>query len=162
MGRAWPLCRIGRLRALDAQAVADRLDIPFYALDFEKDFARIIDRFADEYAVGRTPNPCVLCNIWLKFGKLWAYGKQVGADFVATGHYARLATTRRDAPRRPGGGRDEGSILRPVWAEAGTPPSCPPAGGGISKGGHPCHGPGSRPPRTRQAGQPGNLLRAGR
>ena len=76
--------------AVDAQQVADRLDIPFYALDFEPDFARIIDQFADEYAAGRTPNPCVMCNIWLKFGKLWSYGKQVGADFVATGHYARI------------------------------------------------------------------------
>ena len=76
--------------AVDAQQVADRLDIPFYALDFEPDFARIIDQFADEYAAGRTPNPCVMCNIWLKFGKLWGYGKQVGADFVATGHYARV------------------------------------------------------------------------
>jgi tRNA-uridine 2-sulfurtransferase len=78
--------------AQDAQRVADRLDIPFYALDFENDFARIKDYFADEYLAGRTPNPCVVCNIWLKFGKLWAYGKQVGADFVATGHYARMAT----------------------------------------------------------------------
>jgi tRNA-specific 2-thiouridylase len=77
--------------AIDAQNVADRLDIPFYALDFERDFARIMDQFADEYAAGRTPNPCVMCNIWLKFGKLWSYGKQVGADFVATGHYARIA-----------------------------------------------------------------------
>ena len=72
-------------------AVADRLDIPFYALDFEREFGRIKDYFADEYLAGRTPNPCVMCNIWLKFGKLWAYGKQVGADFVATGHYARIA-----------------------------------------------------------------------
>ena len=71
--------------ALDAQNVADRLDIPFYALDFEADFARIMDGFADEYLAGRTPNPCVLCNIWLKFGKLWSYGKEVGADYVATG-----------------------------------------------------------------------------
>src|SRR3954471_10479413 len=85
--------------ALDAQAVADRLDIPFYALDFERDFARIMDQFADEYAAGRTPNPCVLCNIWLKFGKLWAYGKQVGADFVATGHYARKVSDREGRPR---------------------------------------------------------------
>lgn len=76
--------------AEDARQVADKLDIPFYALDFEPDFARIIDQFADEYAAGRTPNPCVMCNIWLKFGKLWGYGKQVGADFVATGHYARI------------------------------------------------------------------------
>ncbi len=85
--------------ALDAQAVADRLDIPFFALDFEADFARIMDGFADEYAVGRTPNPCVLCNIWLKFGKLWAYGKQVGADFVATGHYARIVRDEDGNPR---------------------------------------------------------------
>ena len=78
--------------AVDAQRVADRLDVPFYALDFEREFGRIKDYFADEYVAGRTPNPCVMCNIWLKFGKLWAYGKQVGADFVATGHYARMAT----------------------------------------------------------------------
>ena len=85
--------------AVDAQAVADRLDIPFYALDFGRDFARIMDQFADEYAAGRTPNPCVMCNIWLKFGKLWAYGKQVGADFVATGHYARIAQGPDGRPR---------------------------------------------------------------
>ena len=77
--------------AVDAQGVADRLDIPFYALDFEQDFERIIDNFADEYLAGRTPNPCVMCNIWLKFGKLWSYGQQIGADFVATGHYAQIA-----------------------------------------------------------------------
>jgi tRNA-specific 2-thiouridylase len=77
--------------AVDARRVADRLDIPYYALDFERDFARIMDNFADEYAAGRTPNPCVMCNIWLKFGKLWSYGRQVGADFVATGHYAQVA-----------------------------------------------------------------------
>jgi tRNA-specific 2-thiouridylase len=76
--------------ALDARNVADRLDISFYALDFEREFARIQDDFVDEYLAGRTPNPCVMCNIWLKFGKLWSYGKQVEADFVATGHYARI------------------------------------------------------------------------
>src|SRR5262245_58532613 len=78
------------LDAGDARRVADRLDMPFYALDFEKDFERIIDYFADEYLAGRTPNPCVVCNNWLKFGKLWSYGKQLGADYVATGHYARI------------------------------------------------------------------------
>jgi len=76
--------------ALDARNVADRLDIPFFVLDFERDFSRIQDYFADEYLSGRTPNPCVMCNIWLKFGKLWAYGQKAGADFVATGHYARI------------------------------------------------------------------------
>src|SRR5881392_884000 len=74
----------------DARRVADRLDIPFYALDFESDFGRIMDYFAAEYAVGRTPNPCVVCNMWLKFGQLWAFAKQLGADFIATGHYAQV------------------------------------------------------------------------
>jgi tRNA-specific 2-thiouridylase len=75
----------------DARRVADRLDIPFYALDFEQDFGRVIDYFADEYLAGRTPNPCVVCNTWLKFGKLWSYGRQLRADFIATGHYVRKA-----------------------------------------------------------------------
>lgn len=74
----------------DARRVADRLDIPFYALDFARDFDRVIDYFADEYLRGRTPNPCVVCNSWLKFGQLWAYGRQLEADFIATGHYARI------------------------------------------------------------------------
>ncbi len=78
------------LDAGDARRVADRLDIPFYALDFEKDFDRIIDYFADEYLAGRTPNPCVVCNSWLKFGRLWTYGRQIEADCIATGHYARV------------------------------------------------------------------------
>ena len=76
--------------ALDARRVADRLEIPFYALNLEEDFGRIIDYFADEYAGGRTPNPCVVCNIWLKFGKLFEYADGIGAKYVATGHYARL------------------------------------------------------------------------
>jgi tRNA-specific 2-thiouridylase len=58
-----------------------------------------MDQFADEYAAGRTPNPCVSCNVWLKFGKLWSYGKQVGADFVATGHYARIVEGPDGHPR---------------------------------------------------------------
>lgn len=78
------------LDASDARRVADRLDLPFYALDFEQDFSRIMDYFVQEYTQGRTPNPCVVCNSWLKFGKLWSYGKQLGADFIATGHYARM------------------------------------------------------------------------
>src|SRR4029077_4180473 len=76
--------------ASDARRVADRLDIPFYALDFEREFDRIIDYFADEYLAGRTPNPCVVCNNWLKFGQLWTFAQQLGADRIATGHYARI------------------------------------------------------------------------
>ncbi len=76
--------------AADARRVADRLDIPFYAVNFEDEFGRIMDYFVDEYTAGRTPNPCVMCNNWLKFGKLSEYADSVGAEFVATGHYARL------------------------------------------------------------------------
>jgi tRNA-uridine 2-sulfurtransferase len=84
--------------AEDARRVADRLSIPFYALNLDKEFSRIIDYFVDEYAAGRTPNPCVQCNNWIKFGKLFDYADSVDAEFVATGHYARLTT---DAMGRP-------------------------------------------------------------
>ena len=76
--------------AADARRVADRLDIPFHALNFRDAFGRIKDYFADEYLAGRTPNPCVMCNNWLKFGKLWDFARQVGAEFIASGHYARI------------------------------------------------------------------------
>jgi tRNA-specific 2-thiouridylase len=76
--------------AEDARRVADRLDIPFYALNLQAEFRQIIDYFVAEYTRGRTPNPCVQCNNWLKFGKLFDYADSVGAEFVATGHYARL------------------------------------------------------------------------
>ena len=100
--------------ALDARRVAERLDIPFYVLNFERDFGRIQDYFASEYLAGRTPNPCVMCNIWLKFGKLWSYGKQVEADFVATGHYARVVAGCDGAPRVGRGvdrGKDQSYVL---------------------------------------------------
>ncbi len=76
--------------AEDARRVSDRLQIPFYALDLNEEFGRIMDYFADEYTRGRTPNPCVQCNNWIKFGKLFDYADSVGADYVATGHYARM------------------------------------------------------------------------
>jgi len=78
--------------AKDAQHVAAKLGIPFYVLNFKRDFGRIIDYFAAEYNAGRTPNPCVRCNDWLKFGKLADYARSIDADFVASGHYARVDT----------------------------------------------------------------------
>jgi tRNA-specific 2-thiouridylase len=79
------------LDAADARRVAGILGIPFYVLNFEADFGRVIDYFVSEYNRGRTPNPCVRCNDWLKFGKLAQYADAVGADYVASGHYARVA-----------------------------------------------------------------------
>ena len=76
--------------AADARSVAGMLGIPFYCLNFQRDFDRIIDYFADQYAAGRTPNPCVVCNADLKFGRLIDYADAVGADYIATGHYARV------------------------------------------------------------------------
>jgi len=76
--------------AADARYVAGMLGVPFYALNFQDEFASIMDYFADEYVRGRTPNPCVVCNDRLKFGKLLDYADAVGAKYVATGHYARI------------------------------------------------------------------------
>jgi tRNA-specific 2-thiouridylase len=76
--------------ARDAARVADRLGVPFYAVDYAAEFGSIIDHFVAEYARGRTPNPCVLCNQRLKFGHLLQLGEQLGVDAVATGHYARV------------------------------------------------------------------------
>lgn len=87
----------------DARRVAERLDVPFYALNFDEQFGRIMDYFVEEYTNARTPNPCVMCNNWLKFGKLFEYADSVEAEFVATGHYARLL---------PGGDDEDGGPPR--------------------------------------------------
>ena len=102
----------------DARRVADRLDIPFYALDFEAEFDKIIDYFADEYLKGRTPNPCVVCNNWLKFGQLWAFGQKLGADKIATGHYAQAlrnpATGEVELHRGHDGDKDQSYVLHGI------------------------------------------------
>ncbi len=83
--------------ASDARMVAAMLDVPFYVLNFKKDFGRIINYFVDEYNAGRTPNPCIRCNDWLKFGKLADYARSIDAGYVATGHYARIDHTNGHA-----------------------------------------------------------------
>jgi len=75
----------------DARAVADRLGFPHYILDMEDDFRRqVLLPFADDYAAGRTPSPCLRCNTFVKFDALWERARAVGAASVATGHYAIL------------------------------------------------------------------------
>lgn len=76
--------------AADARFVAASLGIPFYVCNFKRDFGRIIDYFVESYARGHTPNPCIRCNDWLKFGKLYAYARQLGCESVASGHYAQI------------------------------------------------------------------------
>lgn len=80
--------------ARDAAAVAAKLSIPFYSVDYQQEFGALMDHFAAEYRRGRTPNPCVLCNQQLKFGHLFALADDLGAAAVATGHYARVADGR--------------------------------------------------------------------
>ncbi len=75
----------------DARRVAAQLDIPFYAVNYEAIFTQyIVDYFCAEYSRGRTPNPCIICNQKLKFGKLLHLAYQLEAEYVATGHYARI------------------------------------------------------------------------
>src|SRR3954468_17095835 len=94
------------LDADDARRVAGMLEIPFYVLNFQEDFGRVINYFVDEYNRGRTPNPCVRCNDWLKFGKLAKYAEAVGADYVASGHYARTGVDPRTGQKVLMRGRD--------------------------------------------------------
>ncbi len=74
----------------DAKKTAGKLGIKLHILDLRSDFENILDYFCSEYAKGRTPNPCVLCNRHIKFGKLWDYARDHGAELLATGHYARI------------------------------------------------------------------------
>ena len=75
----------------DARGVAQRLGIPFHVLDFQADFRQLVmDRFVQDYEDGLTPNPCVVCNQNLKFGKLLDAALEMGCDQIVTGHYARI------------------------------------------------------------------------
>ncbi len=75
----------------DARRVCDDLEMPFYAMNFKEEFKeKVIDPFVTEYLKGRTPNPCVLCNTEIKFNPFLAKAKELGAEKLATGHYARI------------------------------------------------------------------------
>lgn len=75
----------------DAHRVAASLGIPFYLFDYQQEFRQeVIDEFVREYKLGRTPNPCILCNRGIKFGRLLNQAGILGIDYVATGHYARI------------------------------------------------------------------------
>jgi tRNA-specific 2-thiouridylase len=86
-------CNVGA--AEDARRVADVLGIPFYVLNFAERFENaVVADFRAEYAAGRTPNPCVRCNQWIKFDALLDRARSLGADVLSTGHYARVRERR--------------------------------------------------------------------
>lgn len=75
----------------DARRVAQALDIPYYVMNFKKEFkANVMDYFVNEYLQGRTPNPCIACNRYVKWESLLKRSLDIGADYIATGHYARV------------------------------------------------------------------------
>jgi tRNA-specific 2-thiouridylase len=103
--RGWPQdCRsieedkcCGPQAVTDARMVAHALGIPYYVVDEIDTFRReVMDYFAAEYKRGRTPNPCVICNERVKFGSLLRKARALGAEFIATGHYARIEVVGRD------------------------------------------------------------------
>src|SRR6187455_2106554 len=100
----------------DARSVCHKLGIPYYLIDEAADFQKhVIQYFADEYKAGRTPNPCVMCNQNLKFGRLIDRADQLGAEFIATGHFARVEhphTLNLPSPER-------GSVTRSHSDDAG-------------------------------------------
>jgi tRNA-specific 2-thiouridylase len=76
----------------DVKRVCNKLNIPYYSVNFAKDYMdRVFSYFLHEYSVGRTPNPDVLCNREIKFGPFLDYAKKLGADYIATGHYAKIS-----------------------------------------------------------------------
>ena len=75
----------------DARRVAAQLEIPYYVMNFKEDFRKyVIDYFVDEYRNGRTPNPCIACNRYVKWESLLRRSLSIGGDYIATGHYARV------------------------------------------------------------------------
>lgn len=84
----------GPQAVMDARAVCHKLGIPYYLIDEAEEFQKlVINYFAAEYKAGRTPNPCVMCNQHLKFGNLISRARQLGAEYIATGHFARVERT---------------------------------------------------------------------
>jgi tRNA-specific 2-thiouridylase len=99
-------CSLGAVE--DARRTAAKLQIPYYVINFREEFRKsVIEDFVSEYAKGRTPNPCVQCNRFIKFDLLLNKAAEIGCDFIATGHYARVM-------------KDPGGVYRLLRARAGA------------------------------------------
>ncbi len=99
----------------DARRVAMDLGIPYYVMNFKEEFKEhVMDYFAEEYTLGRTPNPCIACNRFVKWESLLQKSLGLGADYIATGHYADCAAAQRAVYIENLGDRCKGSDLRPL------------------------------------------------
>jgi len=111
-------CGIGAIE--DAKKVAYKLGIPHYVMNFRDIFARkVIADFCEEYSLGRTPNPCIRCNQYIKFDALLERAKGLGADFVATGHHARIEKDKEIYLLKKGvdQSKDQSYFLYPITQE---------------------------------------------
>ncbi len=98
----------------DARQVASQLDIPFHLVDYEDEFRScVVDYFVAEYSRGRTPNPCLACNRHIRFGMLLRHVHELGAAYLATGHYAQIGRRGHEYQLRMGidGGKDQSYVL---------------------------------------------------
>ena len=97
----------------DARRVAASLDIPYYVMNFKREFKEnVIDYFVDEYIGGRTPNPCIACNRFVKWESLLKRSMDIGADYIATGHCQSRAASQRTLCSAYFRYRKEGSDIR--------------------------------------------------
>ena len=148
----------------DARSVSHKLNIPYYLVDEAEDFQKqVINYFAEEYKAGRTPNPCVMCNEKLKFGTLISRARQLGAEYIATGHFARVEKSAENGRMllKRGPGRAEGPELFFVFAAAGATGADAVSARRIDEDGHAVRGAAERVEDGGQGGEHGDLLRAG-
>ena len=133
----------------DARRVAEIIGIPHYTMNFKEMFQeKVIDYFLADYAKGWTPNPCIACNRYVKFEGLLQKAMELGADYVATGHYARIA-------------QDE-SVVCALPPQPAVARALPDAARRLHEGGDARDGGALQAARRPQAGQSGDLLRAAR
>ena len=107
---------------MDAKRVCDYLGIPHYTLNFKDEFkCYVIDDFINCYANCRTPNPCIECNKYLKFGLMWKKAQELGCDYIATGHYAKTEYSdeydRWTLKKSNAGKKDQSYVLWPIPKE---------------------------------------------
>ncbi|MBI5732937.1 tRNA-specific 2-thiouridylase [Candidatus Jorgensenbacteria bacterium] len=107
--------------ALDARRVAEHLGIPFYTFDFEEEYKKeVVGYMIDGYRRGITPNPDVMCNKHIKFGLFLKKARELGADYIATGHYVRLVSLSQHRLSTRSGGEPQSALSAPRSTEGGT------------------------------------------